>query len=462
MEKSGNRRQFLKTGAASVTAAVSATAAATTVGFWVAGGSSTALGKSPNEQIQFACIGVGGKGTSDLADAAKHGKIMGLCDIDGRTLAKAAAGHPEAKKYYDFRTMLDELGNTIDAVTVSTPDHNHAAAALMAMRMGKHCFCQKPLTRTIYEARLMGQVAAENNLVTQMGNQGTAIPGLRQAAATVRSGILGNVSEVHVWTDRPVWPQGITRPTENPPVPSHVHWDEWLGVAPVRPYNPGYHPFKWRGWWDFGSGALGDMACHTFNMPYAALDLRDPISVEADSSGHNKDTFPGWSDITFQFPQRGNRGPVKVKWYDGGKKPELDVLNDRDVREFAVKMRGEKNAMISGAVMIGDEATLFAPADYAEDWMLVGKEKPTSIDFKTSPGHFTEFAHGVAGGETPMSNFPNYAGPLTETILLGNLAVWSGQKIEWDAKSMTATNNDDPGVAALIKPTYRDGYTLDV
>ena len=219
----------------------------------------------------MACIGIGGKGSSDSKDASTHGRVVAICDVDEKRLnAVGENDFKDAKRYTDFRKMLDEMGNKIDAVTVSTPDHTHAPASLMAMRMGKHCFCQKPLTHTIYEARLMAKVAKEKKLATQMGNQGTAEAGLRKSAAIIKAGTLGNVSEVHVWTNRPVWPQGSPR-EEASERPEWLRWDEWLGPAPIRPYASGYHTFAWRGWWDFGCGALGDMACHTMNMPYMAL-----------------------------------------------------------------------------------------------------------------------------------------------------------------------------------------------
>ncbi|RMF98461.1 MAG: gfo/Idh/MocA family oxidoreductase, partial [Planctomycetota bacterium] len=277
------------------------TTAAVGIGYWVAGGVRAQESKSPNEQIQFASIGVGGKGQSDSADAGKHGKMVAICDVDDRTLNGAAKRFEGAKLYNDFRKMLEEMGDQIDAVTVSTPDHCHAAASLMAMRMGKHCFCQKPLTHSIYEARLMAKVAKETGVQTMMGNQGTATDGLRKAAALLKAGALGTVTEVHVWTNRPIWPQGGERQPEQP-VPPYLHWQEWIGPAPFRPYAPGYHPFSWRGWWDFGTGALGDMACHTMNMPYAGLDLLNPTSVQAETSGHNGDSYPKWSIITYEFP----------------------------------------------------------------------------------------------------------------------------------------------------------------
>ncbi len=257
-----NRRQFLQT------------TAAAGIGFWVAGGVQAKESRSPNERVAIAAIGVGGKGSSDTSDAFDNGDLIAICDVDENTLKAGKKRYPKTKTFTDFRKLLETMHKSIDAVTVSTTDHMHAPIALMAMRMGKHCFCQKPLTRTIYEARLMARVAKEMKVATQMGNQGTAMTGARKAAAALRAGAIGAVKEVHVWTNRPVWPQGGPRPAPKP-CPPNLKWDLWLGPAPERPYAHGYHPFSWRGWWDFGTGALGDMACHTANMAYMGLDLRD-------------------------------------------------------------------------------------------------------------------------------------------------------------------------------------------
>lgn len=429
------RREFVKQ-----SAAISA-------GFWVAGATQAAPGeeKSANDKIAYACIGVGGKGQSDTRDASRHGDVVAICDIDESRVDSAAKLYPNAKKFSDFRKMFDEMGKSIDAVTVSTPDHTHAAAALMAMRMGKHCFTQKPLTHSIYEARQMANVAKEMGVKTQMGNQGTAGNALREAAAVLQSGALGKVSEVHVWTNRPIWPQGIDRPKETPPVPSTVNWEAWLGPAAYRPYSPAYHPFKWRGWWDFGTGALGDMACHTLNMPYMGLSLFDPTSVEAAHPGHNKETYPRSSKIVFEFPANDKRGPVTLTWYDGGEKPPAELLGDEKMPS-------------SGALCVGEKGTLYSPGDYAGSYKLLGDVEKPEVDYVKSPGHFTEWAEAIKGGPEAMSNFPGYSGGLTETILLGNLAIWANKKVEWDAKNMVATNA--PEVAQIIKPEYRKGYTL--
>ncbi len=432
--------------------------AAAGVGYWVAGGVSPKRSLAAIETINFACIGVGGKGRSDSNDASRSGNIVAICDADEDTLEKAsgAKGFENAKKFTDYRKMLDEVNKQIDAVTVSTPDHNHAPAAIRAMKLGKHCFCQKPLTHTIYEARRMGEVAREMKVQTEMGNQGTANNGLRQAMVYVQSGGLGDVKEVHVWTNRPIWPQGLERPEGSDPVPEGLDWEAWLGPAPERPFKNGvYHPFKWRGWWDFGTGALGDMACHTLNMPYAACSLKDPVSVVAITGGHNKETYPAWSVITFEYAATDKRSAVTLKWYDGGRKPPEEIL------------KGAKSAFTnSGGAIVGEKGTIYAPGDYAQNVELIGSDKFPDVDFERSPGHFEEWIRAIKEGKPAMSNFPEYAGPLTETILLGNLAVWAapeadteGKKIQWDAKKLEATNA--PEVMHIVKKEYRQGWELE-
>lgn len=445
MSNRTNRRRFLQA------------SAATGVGFWVAGGVQAKASTSPNERIALACIGVGGKGSSDSRNAGEAGDIVAICDVDEKFLNIAGEKRfPKAKRYTDFRKLLDEMGSSIDAVTVSTPDHNHAPAALMAMRMGKHCFCQKPLTRSIYEARLMAQVAREQNVATQMGNQYTASSSLRRAAEVIKSGALGKINEVHVWTNRPVWPQGSDR-GKSVPCPKHLDWNIWIGPAPMRPYANGYHRFAWRGWWDFGTGALGDMACHTVNLPYMALNLRDPVSVQADTSGHNGDYYPKWSIINFDFPELNGRPPVKFTWYDGGKRPDQELFENETISK-------------SGCLVVGEKGKLYAPGDYAgpdDDGgpHLIGGTEMPEVKWVESPGHFDEWVRAIKGGEPAVSNFPDYAGGLTETNLLGNLAVWvaatgKGERVQWDAKNMKS--NNVAGLETIIKPIYRPGYTLDV
>jgi predicted dehydrogenase len=457
------------------------TTALTGVGCWVAGGipkssradgypaASPAPSKSPNSRIALASIGLGNQGSHDSGDAAPFGDMVAICDVDENVLNSVGQKRfPKAKRYTDFRKMLDEMGSSIDAVTVSTPDHNHAPAALMAMRMGKHCYCQKPLTHTIYEARLMAQVACENRVATQMGNQGTADDSLRKSAAVIKSGVLGTVKEVHVWTNRPIWPQGGRRP-KSVACPAHLNWNLWLGPAAARPYANGYHPFSWRGWWDFGTGALGDIACHTVNLPYMALNLRDPVAVQAECPGHDGDGYPKWSIIKFDFPALDGRPAVKFTWYDGGKRPGKDVIGEMDslFKSEIEKAHAKPHEFFhSGCAVVGEKYTLFAPGDYAEHrCALSGGAALPEVPWVKSPGHFEEWIRAIKGGEPAMSNFPDYAGGLTETILLGNLAVWTaatgkGPRVEWNAKNLKSTNI--AGLDTIVKPIYRPGYTLDV
>ncbi|MBL4884740.1 MAG: Gfo/Idh/MocA family oxidoreductase, partial [Planctomycetaceae bacterium] len=319
MTQQTTRRDFLKT---------SAGAAAVGTAYWVANEPKVALSDNPLEKINFACIGVEGKGSSDTDSAGRYGNVVALCDIDEARLNKKSTRYTGAEKFVDYREMLDAMGDKIDAVTVSTPDHSHAPASAAAIKLGKHCFTQKPLTWSVQEARYLRDLANKHEVATQMGNQGTSHDGLREGVEVLRDGAIGDVKEVHVWTNRPVWPQGEGRPQGTVAIPDGLHWDLFLGPAEERPYNPAYLPFKWRGWLDFGTGALGDMACHTANMVVMALELFDPLSVVAEHTGIvDNETYPKSSTITFQFGKTDSRGPVKMVWYDGGRKPSLDLTH---------------------------------------------------------------------------------------------------------------------------------------
>ncbi len=453
--KTSSRRNFMK-----ASAAVGA-------GFWVAGGVQAKPSLSANEEIRFACVGIGGKGSSDSGDAAKNGKVVAICDIDDTRFDGADDKFPGAKRFSDFRKMLEEMEKSIDAVTVSTPDHTHAVAALMAMRMGKNCFCQKPLTHSIEEARLMGQVAKEKGVVTQMGNQGTAQSTLRLSAALIRNGIIGTVKEVHVWTNRPVWPQSYGLKVEEiNPTPANIHWNEWIGPANKRAYSPEIHPFKWRGFWEFGTGALGDMACHTFNMSFMALNLRNPTSVVSENEKHDRVMYPKASKITFQFPELDGRPALKMVWYDGQNLPPAELTDDLPQEKLE---NGKNRTFESAALIVGDKGKFYSPGDYGGDVQNTGivvdgeftnqRKLRDQAEFVNSPGHFEEFANAIKGEGTTVSNFPEYAGPLTETILLGNLAVWSGEKVDWNAEDMLAANASEE-VQRMIRHEYRNGYDI--
>jgi predicted dehydrogenase len=494
MANPANRRDFIKT------------AGAAGIGFYLTAGVRGEEKKlAPSDKIRLASIGIGGKGSGDAANAVKHGTMVAFCDIDTQRIDSAKKRYTSAKTYTDFRKLLEENEDKIDAVTVSTPDHTHAAAALMAMRMGKAVFCQKPLTHSIYEARLMGEVAREQGVVTQMGNQGTTHDPLREAAAIIKSGQLGQAKEVHVWTNRPRWPQGGPGPKPTK-CPEHIKWNDWLGPAKRRPYGNGYQPSSWRGFWDFGTGALGDMACHTMNMPFMGLDLRDPIAITADTSGHNKIYYSSSTKITYEFDKRGNRDPLKMYWYDGGRLPRIytklwktisNVWKAGKERETLAELaapwshtKEEKYAQAikayegtaradTGSMIIFDDVTLLSSYSYGRAFVLLKNitrdsadfmPKP-KVDFVRAPGEqnvtefdtrlMTEWINAIRGNGTAVSNFPDYASPLTETVLLGNLATWAdGPRVEWDAANMKSPNM--PELEQIIKPTYENGYILDV
>ena len=446
--------------------------------FWVGGQTVVKANTSALQSLSAACVGVGGKGGSDTSHIAEQGvAIAGLCDVDGDTLTKKGREFPDAKQFTDYREMLDSLGDKVDIVTVSTPDHNHAAAAIKAMRMKKHVYCQKPLTWSIVEARKMREVAEEYGVVTQMGNQGTSEDGLREAVEVIRSGAIGDVTEVHIWSNRPVWPQGLGRPAGEDPIPEGLNWDAWIGPAPMRPFKKGvYHGFNWRGWVDFGTGALGDMACHTTNMPVMALKLWDPIAVSAIKNPglFEGETFPGSSSLMFEFPEREGLKPCKFYWYDGGNLPDDSIIGQLP-ESFQKRVAAQRDGggKTSGAVVVGSKGLLFSPDDYGAKYYLLPEEqykdfsKPEQtlprIPFKAGGDQRQkwEFVQTCKGEYAPgtMSNF-SYAGRLTETILVGNLAMRSpeGSRIEWDAKNLKSTNM--PEVNQFTHREYREGWSI--
>ena len=442
--------------------------------------SSVVKADGANQRLRVAGIGVGGKGSSDIEHAGALMDVVALCDIDEDRLGKRAATWPKARRFYDYRKLLDEVGKEIDAVTVSTPDHHHALPSLLAIRSGKHVYCQKPLAQTAAEARLMREAAAKAGVVTQMGNQGAAHSGLRRAVELVRSGIIGDVTEAHVWTNRPFkyWKQSpdvVSRPPEAP-VPKHVHWDEWLGAAPFRPYavrdngkKPAYHPHDWRGYWDFGTGALGDMACHTANMAFRALELDAPVAVSAEAAAINAETYPAWAIITYFFPVRGTKPAVALHWYEGARDGSR-VLPPADV--LAKVLRPGETAADSGSLLIGTKGMLFSPSDYGAKFRLtpekvladVKTDKPEKGPLGVERGEDQhqkrEWVDAIRAGKPAMaaSSF-EFAGRLTETMLLGNIAVrFAGQKLDWDSAAMKFRNS--PGASSLVSKSYRKGWEL--
>jgi predicted dehydrogenase len=452
-----------------------------------------------NDRISVACIGVGGKGESDSSQAfTAGGDIVAICDVDSNTLngrdksfksmAEKSSRTYDAKHYRDWRKLFDEMGKSIDAVTVSTPDHVHGSAAITAMRLGKHVYCQKPLTQTVWEAREMRRLAKEKNLATQMGNQGSAGDGLRRAVEVIQAGVIGNPLELHVWSNRPIWPQGLERPQGEDPVPENLDWDLWLGPAAYRPYKKGvYHTFNWRGWYDFGTGALGDMACHTVNMPFRALKLGFPTAVELEvASRIYPETYPLTSRIRWDFPEREGLPPCKFWWYDGNPVASHGMFKNGgfiqplrpigDITKEIIVQRGELPH--SGCLVIGDKGKLFAGDDYGSRFqVMMNDEKeymnsdkseackavPQSIprvsERDTDLAMKKEWFAMMKGGPAAYSNF-DVAAYLTEIILLGCIALRSGvgHKLDWDGPNMRATNA--PEAAHFVKRQYRKGWEI--
>jgi predicted dehydrogenase len=429
-------------------------------------------GQNLNSRLNIACIGVGGKGDSDVNEAAGcGGNIVALCDVDSRFLDKKAAQYPKAAKFADYRKMLEEMDKEIDAVTISGPDHMHGTSAMMALNLGKHIYCQKPLTQTVFEARELRRIALEKKLATQMGNQGSAADGLRRAVEVIEAGIIGKPLELHVWSNRPIWPQGMDRPKEESPVPAHLDWDLWLGPAANRPYvEKAYHDFAWRGWTEFGTGALGDMACHTVNMPFRALKLGYPTVVECEMASRiYQESYPKSSRIRFEFPEREGLPPLKFWWYDGSPDSDFKPLRPYpNIVKEVVAMNGSLPA--SGCLIIGEKGILFSPDDYGSQFFLKLEGEPTFTNgndheaakavpqtIPRSPGHNQEWFDMMKDGTPAYSNF-EIAGYLTEIILLGCIAlrVGEGVRMEWDGPGMKSPNC--PEAAQFVKRTNREGW----
>ena len=411
---------------------------------------------SPNEKLNIAGIGIGGQGGSDLSNMTSE-NIVALCDVDWAHADHTFKQYPNAKRYKDFRKMLEEQ-KEIDAVVVATPDHLHAAVSMRAIKLGKHVYCEKPLTYTVHEARTLAKAAAEAKVATQMGNQGQASEETRRLCEYMEAGAVGNVKEVHIWTDRPnngllgeYWPQGVRRPKDTPAVPDTMDWDMWLGPAPYRPYHPAYCPFKWRGWLDFGTGALGDIGCHAMDPVFRALKLGAPISVEATSTRVNEDTYPLGSIVKYEFPARGNLSALSLTWYDGGLRP----MRPAELKQG--KQMGANNRLIIGdkGVMLGGE---LIPDNRQREFSEPARSIPRS------PGHYIEWIQACKGGKPGGSNF-SFAGPLTESVLLGNIALrmslreeMDRMKLLWDSQAFKFTNLADAN--AYLQREYRKGWSL--
>jgi predicted dehydrogenase len=413
----------------------------------------------PSEKLNIGVIGSGGRGADDI-EGVKSQNIVALCDVDQDHAASMQKRFPSAKVYQDFRVMLDTQ-KEIEAVVVATPDHTHAVASMAALKSGKHVYCEKPLTRTVQEARALANAAAEAKRATQMGNQGMAFEGNRLIKEWIWAGVIGPVREVHVWSDRPThrgkmplwWPQGIERPTDTPPVPPQLDWDLWLGPAPWRPYHPAYVPFKWRGWWDFGSGGLGDMGIHNLAPVFSALKLGAPVSVHAGSTPVFKESVPLAAIVHFQFAARGEMPAVKVHWYDGGLLPERpdELEEDRPLdAEDGIIFVGDK-----GKILVrgwGGESPRLIPESRNRDYQFPPKTLPRSI------GHHEEWIRACKTGSSTESNF-GFAGPLTEAVLLGSVAIrMEGEELRWDSVNMKIPNV--PEAEQYLRYQYRQGWSI--
>ncbi|HOQ04100.1 MAG TPA: Gfo/Idh/MocA family oxidoreductase [Anaerohalosphaeraceae bacterium] len=456
-----SRRDFLR--------GVAGTAAFTIVPSSVLGGGTR---KPPSERLNIAGVGVGGMGKANLMavcdpkgeDPSRAENIVALCDVDEAYAAETFSLYPKAKRYKDFRVMLDEMGDQIDAVIVATPDHTHAVVALEAMKRGKHVYVQKPLTRTVYEARVLTEAARKYGVVTQMGNQGHSGEEIRLICEWIWDGAIGPVREVHAWTNRPVWPQAKLRPTETPPVPPTLDWDLWIGPSPMRPYHPIYHPWDWRCWIDFGTGALGDMACHVMDPVFWALKLKYATSVQGsfakicvDKWKHleHPETYPTASIIHFEFPAREDMPPVQVHWYDGGLlPPRPDELEPQ-------RRMGDSSG---GVIFVGDKGKLMCGC-YAKGPQLIpySKMKEYKRPERTLPrvttSHELDWVQACKEGRQPSASF-DYSGPFTEMVLMGNLALfYPGQKLLWDGEAMRVTNVEEAN--QYVRQPYRDGWKLE-
>ncbi|MFO7733083.1 MAG: Gfo/Idh/MocA family oxidoreductase [Candidatus Aminicenantes bacterium] len=419
--------------------------------------------KAPSDTLNIACIGVGGMGFSDTRGVRSE-NIVALCDVDDEQMANLLRSdrlepgektmYEKAAKYRDFRRLF-EKEKGIDAVTVTTPDHTHAVIAMAAIKLGKHVYVQKPLTHTIKEARLLAQAAKEAKVVTQMGNQGHAGEGARLICEWIWDGAIGDVHEVHCWTNRPIWPQGIDAPKEIPSVPSTVDWDVWLGPAPFRPYHPAYHPFKWRGLWDFGTGALGDMGAHIFDQPFWALKLKSPVSVQASSTPFTKDYYPWAEVVTYEFAAREGMGPLTLTWWDGG------LMPPRPAELEPGRMMGDDGG---GVLFRGDKGLIMCSV-YGENPRLIPESrmqeyKRPEKTIPRSPGIREEWIEAIKKGAKSTTDFA-YSGPLTEAMLLANVAVRlkdRNMKLLWDGEKMGFTNL--PEADEFLHFEYRPGWSL--
>jgi predicted dehydrogenase len=462
MKKQITEKQHNKISRRELIGAAATVAAFTIVPRHVLGGAGV---QAPSDTLNIAGIGVGGQGAGDIRNVSSE-NIVALCDVDENHAAQTFNGFPKATKYKDFRVMLDKENKNIDAVVVATPDHIHAPAVIRAMKMGKHVYVEKPMAHTILEAREMTRIAAETGVVTQMGNQGHAGEGLRLSYEYIHSGALGTITEVHAWTDRAGtaerlwWPQGIDRPKGSAPVPQGLDWNLWLGPARWRPYATfpnsrgepvSYCPFNWRGWWDFGCGAIGDMAVHNADPAFFCLDLGAPVAVEAETSELFEETLPIWNIIHFEFPAKGNRPAIKMTWYDGSKLPPAPPeMEGRRMGSNGIMFVGDKGKMVGGS-------HAGAPRLIPESRNKEIGQPPQMME--RSPGHQKEWIAACKYNkpQNALAGFA-YSGPFTEALLVGNLAVRLQKRVEWDSENMRSPNC--PEADNYITQFYRRGWEI--
>jgi len=434
-----SRRSFLGATAAGAAAAASFTIIPSSA---LGGAGKTA----PSDKLNIAGIGIGGRGKDNLRVMSENGhNIVALCDVDDKYAAPVYEKYPNAKRYRDFRIML-EKEKSIDAVMIATPDHLHAPIAMMAIKMGKHVYCEKPLTYSIYESRKLAEAAREAGVATQMGNVGQAGDFVRDIHEMINDGAIGDVREVHEWTDRPIWPQGMPHPKEPQPVPDHFDWDLWQGPAPERPYHRSYTHFVWRGWLDYGAGALGDIGCHRFAPIFMALGLGHPTSVEASSSPTNDASYPLASIVRYKFPGKNGKPGITLHWYDGGLKPE----RPEEMGDAPNPLGGN-----GPTIYVGDKGKMLNNKLIPESRDLEYQRPPKTMP--RSPGHYQEWFDACRGGKPAGANF-DMSSLVTEVVLLGNIAIRTGKKLYWDGPNLTITNI--PEANQYIHREYREGWTL--
>ena len=451
---------------------------------------------APSDKLNIAGVGIAGKGFSDTNNAFNKGanNIVALCDIDWSRdqVKKNFEQHPGAKRYKDFREMLDKEGKNIDAVTVSTADHTHAVVAMAAMQRGKHVYVQKPMTHNIYEARMLTEAARKYKVVTQMGNQGSSNPQQKQMVDWFDKGLLGTVHTVNLWTNRPVWPQGIPVPQPAPEVPADLDWDLWIGPAQKVGYSPAYHPFKWRGWWNFGAGALGDIGCHIMDVPFRVLGLGYPTEVETSiGSVFLKDWTPEYipegcppsSHVELKFPASAkNKSAVTMIWQDGGLRPfRPDMLPEGELMpengENGVLIEGDKGLLVCG--MYGNDPKVYTKSGQKFEAAPRPSGSGTSMPLPEN-GHQVLWTEACKAGfnskeHKALTSSFDFAGPLTESVLMGNVAIRSytlrtakadgkgfnypgRKKLMWDGKNMKITNFDEAN--QFVSRQYREGWSL--